>query len=493
MLPGVSIAASNVAEPAGLEPAKLRLGPLGIWLIAALGAALRLVWLGHKSFWLDEIASLVIAGLPRRVFWWTLWHNEGNMSLYYLLLRPWLHWGLSEANARVLSVIPGIASIPIMYALGKRLFGRRTGTLAALFLALNACSIATSQEARAYSLLVLGVTLSTYLFVRLIEQPTSALACAYGAVAGLTFYCHYFGLLVPAAHAVSLLALPRRKLPWRQLIFSAVLIAVTAAPVLWMIHIQDIGHLAWLQSPSWLEFYHLGAYLAAGNGKVLGAILLLLDLALLVLFWRALRKNWPAYEHDLLRWRYVLAASSLVTPVLIALLVSARQPVFYHRFLIIILPAWVLMSAVGAREIGSRRWRTLAIAAVAALSLANTVLSYTRVQEDWRGVARYLTAKARAGDRVVYYEPVGYFAVENYRNWLPAGSASRPLGVMANPPDESWRKQLDGAARVWLVLYRAKPDQAAAVAIIAQLRSQYAEGDQVKFRAVTVIAYTARH
>src|SRR5271167_284051 len=290
-----------------------------VWLgaIVALGAALRLVAPGNKSFWLDEIASVVITRLPNQAFWAMLWHHEGNMALYYLLLRPWLHFGVSEANVRLHSAIVGIASIPLMYALGRHLFGENPARLAALFFAINACAIAVSQEARGYSLLVLGVVASTYLFVRLIERPTFLIACAYGVVTGLTLYCHYFGMLVPAAQAISLTALPKGR-PWKQLAVAASIIGLAAVPVLWMIHIQDIGHISWVEGPSLLEVYHLGAYLAAGSGKAVGAVLLLLDLGLLALFLRRLKSLWPEREHDMRCWRHVLIASCLFFPIVVA-------------------------------------------------------------------------------------------------------------------------------------------------------------------------------
>ncbi len=192
----------------GEDTGDVRRAAVWLWAIVALGAALRLIALGHKSFWLDEIASVVITRLPNQAFWSMLWHDEGNMALYYVLLKPWLYFGVGEASVRVLSALTGIASIPLIYVLGKRLFGEATARLATLFWAINACAIAVSQEARGYSLLVLGVVASTYLFVRLIERPTFPLACAYGVVTALTLYCHYFGMLVPAAQAISLAALP---------------------------------------------------------------------------------------------------------------------------------------------------------------------------------------------------------------------------------------------------------------------------------------------
>ncbi|HME33540.1 MAG TPA: glycosyltransferase family 39 protein [Terriglobales bacterium] len=482
----------EVKERPQREMFGVRLTSVWLWSIVAVGAALRLVALGRKSFWLDEIASVWTARLPGPDFWSVLWHSEGNMALYYLLLRSWLHLGVGEAIVRTLSAIIGIASIPVMYALANRLFGERTARLATLFFALNGCAIAVSQEARGYSLLVLGVVASTYLFVRLVERPAMELAFAYGAVTGLTLYCHYFGMLVPAAQAVSLFALPPEKRPWKQMVLPACVIALAAIPVLWMIHIQDIGHIAWVQKPSWLELYHLGVYLAAGGGKAVGAILLLVELSLLALFLRKLKVLWPERERDLGCWRYSLVAGCLFTPAFISLLVSIVRPIFYHRFLIISLPAWVLMTALGAEEIRSRSWRWACIACVCALSLVSAIASYQRVQEDWRGVTSYLMEQARPEDRVLYYRGVGYFAAEHYRDWLPSGSALRPQGIRVEAVDSDWQKEIDGAARVWLVLYRAKRDDPPSRAIDASLRNRYKVVQEVPFRAVTVVEYAEK-
>ncbi len=171
------------------------------------------------------------------------------------------------------------------------------------------------------------------------------------------------------------------------------------------------------------------------------------------------------------------------------LLVSVVRPIFYHRFLIIGLPAWVFMTAAGAEAIRSRTWRAAAVVGVCALSLASAITSYSRVQEDWRGVTRYLIAEARPEDRVLYYHAEGSFAVENYRNWLPGGSAPRPQGIAVSASNDDWANQINGAERVWLVLYRAKPDDPLAHAIDTNLRKRYSVEQDVPFRAVTILEY----
>jgi uncharacterized membrane protein len=464
---------------------------LMLWGIVALGALLRLRALSAKSFWLDEIASVVIARMPGNSFWHWLWTEEGNMALYYVMLRPWLEIHLGETAARLLSVLPGIASIPVMYLLGRRLFSRYVGILGALFLALSTCAVVYSQEARGYSWLLLGVIVSTYFFARLIEQPTYTMAVAYALACGVTFYFHYFGLLVPLAQAVTLAALPNARRPWKRLLVALAILVVLALPVLWMIHIQPIHHLEWVPKPSLLELYHVGVFLAAESGKVVGSALLVLELFLIGLFFRELIRLRRKTENSDL-WPYALVVSGLLTPLVFSLLASVIRPLFFHRFLIICLPSWLLACAVGICKLPQRPLRLWAIAAVCVLSLVSTVMSYSRMREDWRGAINFLIDNARSQDVVLYYQPVGGWAAESYRDWLPGGGANRPTALSVEPQSNDWRAKIAGARRVWLVEYPANLSDDTSRAVEAELHSRYTASAEQHYRAITVTEFVAK-
>ncbi len=265
-----------------------------------------------------------------------------------------------------------------------------------------------------------------------------------------------------------------------------------AAPILWLIHAQDVGHISWVPSPSLLEFYHLGVFLAAYGGKAVGAILLALELLLVGLFFARFARAWGDRESGLQRWRYALVASTVVSPIVITLLASIVRPAFYHRFLIICLPGWLLMIAIGAGEISSRAWQRSAIAAVCVLSLASTVVMYKRVTEDWRGAVNYLIANAGANDRVLYYQSVGEFAGESYRDWLPGGNQSRPAAIGVDPANLAWENEIDHAPRIWLVQYRANGNDSGSQAIERELMKRYQRSEARDFRGVTVIEYLER-
>jgi len=135
----------------------------GLWLALAvlillLAAGLRLHRLGAQSLWNDEGASYamtqrapdaIIANAAADI------HPPG----YYLLLAGWTRLaGTSELALRFPSALASLLTVALVYALGRRLFGRGAGAAAALLLAANTFAIYYAQEARMYALLGLWAT-----------------------------------------------------------------------------------------------------------------------------------------------------------------------------------------------------------------------------------------------------------------------------------------------------------------------------------------------
>src|SRR5437879_4020633 len=129
-----------------------------------LASYLCLLSLGHLSLDFDEAVSIVYS----QVDWKSLWKvlaDDPNMSLYYGLLHFWVTLnGTSEFGARSLSVIPAVATVPLLYSLAARLLGSRAALISCLLLTLNTFFIQFAQEARSYSLVLFLITLSSLLF-----------------------------------------------------------------------------------------------------------------------------------------------------------------------------------------------------------------------------------------------------------------------------------------------------------------------------------------
>src|SRR5437868_3628707 len=183
------------------------------WLVffIFLGSILRVVFIARNSLWSDEIVSLQIASLSWRDFWRVLSTSEANMGLYYLLLRPWIHFGSTEAVLRALSAIAGILTIPAAYKLAKALFDRRIALITAFLFSINPCDVFFSQQARSYSLQILLVTLSMWLFFTCIrqERPRSwSPWFLYVLASSFAVYAHFFSALILLAQWIAAAFLP---------------------------------------------------------------------------------------------------------------------------------------------------------------------------------------------------------------------------------------------------------------------------------------------
>ena len=158
-------AAVNQYQSTGASPSphdSARRTPwLGLLLLMAAGTVVRFLYLARKPFWFDECFSVEVARIGWRDFLRLLWWREANMSLYYVLLRIWLHLGQSEFFIRSLSVVIAAATLPAIYWLARLLYDRRVALIAAALFAFNAYSVRYAQEARSYALFLLLATLSS--------------------------------------------------------------------------------------------------------------------------------------------------------------------------------------------------------------------------------------------------------------------------------------------------------------------------------------------
>jgi mannosyltransferase len=411
-------------------PAQNRLAPrLALALvggITALSATLRLLDLGKKSLWLDEIVSVSIARLDPAGFRNIVMSWELNEGLYYTLLRGWMHLGGGEFFIRLLSVLPAVAAVPFVYLLGRRLFSQNVGLIAALLLAVNAFDVRYAQEARGYSLFEFLVVLACWFFVRALDAPEKKRNWAgFASVLVLGMYAHFFaGLMLPVFWLAALLR--QGVFPWRRFLISSAVIVFLAIPALLFVAMKNRGQVGWVQPATWRDLYDL-ATLLSGRG---GLILLLLcaaalGLALLRRFRRpGERGGWA----DAFVWLW------LVLPLALTLIISLFKPMFVTRYLIFCLPAFVLLVAAGLSVIRPRWLAAAALAAILALSMRG-VAAYYRTgfdppEQDWRGAVHYLMAHAQPGDAVLFYHPLARLAWEYYRPRWP----QYPVPTVVFPP-----------------------------------------------------------
>ena len=450
---------SAAGTPAGTSVIAPRVRVAMITAITVLGAVLRLLYLGKKSFWLDEIVSVSIARLDPAGFRNIVLSWELNEGLYYWLLRGWMHLGQREFFVRLLSVLPSVAAIPFVYLLGRRLLSEKAALLAALLLTVNAFDVRYAQEARGYSLFASLVVLACWFFVRCMDAPHKKVNWA-GMVVALVLgiYAHFFaGLMLPVFWLAA--ALHKRDFPWKRFVISNGIILLMAIPALLFVATKNRGQVSWVQPTRWEDVYGL-AILLSGRG---GLVLLLICAASLVLALAGLMRL-PAGAGRQAVWSEAFLWMWLVLPVAMTTAVSLLKPMFVDRYFIFCLPAFVLLVAAGLSTIRPKWLLAPVLVVIVALSVRGVAEYYGAgfdpPEQDWRGAVQYMVSRAQPGDAVLFYHPLARLAYEYYRLRWP----QYPAPVVVFPPREDARllkgTQLDYALlaqlpkhyqRLWLV------------------------------------------
>jgi mannosyltransferase len=468
--------AMGVAQPpafSGVEkhesPSSWKLSASGysiLVLLATVAAALlRFHGLANRGLWLDEAFS---ADLSHRSFFHLVQsfrELSTNMALYHVLLHFWMQLGDSEYVMRSMSVIFSAATVPFIYALGSRLFGRNVGLLAAWLLAINAFHIHYAQEARAYALVVFLATVSTYLLVRNLQEPASASWALYGILLAVMICTHLLSLLVVVAHGAAILCLPPGTIPWKGLARSAIWFVCLSLPMAVLVLMVKADPLNWVSKTD-VDVVLSFLILTAGNR---GTLLLVLDaIAIGLVIFLAGRAAW---RHGRTRenWGYLLVLFWFSLPFVIVLSISVVRPMFVPRFLLICLPAFLLAVSVGLTRIRPRSVAWTLGTAISLLSLDAIPPGYALSfgLEDWRLVSSYVFEQAEPGDGIFLYPDYVSIPFQYYRDhekptpaWptpiAPTAGALAPAPSATNLAGNSHETE-QPMRRFWIVFHHAVP------------------------------------
>ncbi len=429
-----------------------------ILLLAVLtlaGAWLRLSHLGSKSLWLDEGATVALARASWQHFAWVWWYGEANLqTVYFLLMRGWIHLGQSEAWIRLPPALFGIASVPLIFVVARKFLGDVPALASAALLAFNPTHVSYSQEARSYTLTIFLVLLSAYYFVRAAESDRRKDWAAWTLVSVLAFYSHDFAALVLIAQACSLF-FKAKPAPWRPVVICGVVILLAALPSLTYVFraSPENLHFLWMPRPSAKEFWHLAMFFGGGGAKV--AVAVILWIAGLLAIWRS--RRFSASDEF---WRGMLIVLWAVLPPAITALTSLLHPMFLQRYMIFSLPATILLAGLGVSVLG--RWHVglVLVAALCAMSIPTIFRDYSKPFEDWRAASSAILSTASPGDAVVFFPFYTRVVFDYYRD---RHSGSAPVHVFAPPyyagGDDvvTLLKALDSNAHqfphVWVVVY----------------------------------------
>jgi mannosyltransferase len=371
---------------------------LGDWwplaAIVTLAAVLRLATLGQQSLWFDE------AFTPLHVFHASLWRTlssvartEDTPPLWYVL--NWAvtrMFGTGAVALRMLSALAGIATVPVAWAIARRLGSSRAALATALLVAVNPLLVWYSQEARAYGLFVLLAAIAMLCFLRALESPTPGRLAQFALSGSLALLTHYFAVFLLAPMVVWLAARARGR-GWRPLalMIAPVLVGVVLLPLA----LAQASH----NNTQWIDSLSLRSkleaipqyYLTGYSGAPLGhGIELLVALPALAGIAYGIRRGLGVGERRGALIALGVAACGVFMPIALAIVgldyLAPRN----------VVAAMVPVTAALAIVMVCRRagLAGVALAGVLALAFAAVTLdSYRnpRLQRgDWKGLARVL-------------------------------------------------------------------------------------------------------
>ena len=389
--------------------------------LTALAAILRLGTLDLQSFWADEASTVQLLHLDLPSLLRAIPHNEGTPPVYYVVAWGWTQlFGTGEVGLRSLSALAGIAVVPVSYAAAAELCSRRVALGVAALAAVNPILIWYSQEARAYSLVVLLGTITVWAFARLLKSPDRGRAVVWFLASALALATHYFAAFLVASEAVWLLA-ERRTRRWAAPAVAGLAVVGLALIPLAVDQLQ-LGVASWITATGSLP------YRAARSAKqaLLGFDAPLEDLLTLVT--AALAGAGLVFalrfangeDRRGLRIAAVLAAGAVGVP--LALAAVGRDYIDVRNLLV----AWCLLAVLIAGGLVSVRAGRGGLAALFALCLIEASatigveLEPSWQREDWRGAASALGSSGQP--RALVIQP--NFGVEAMQVYLPG---TRPM------------------------------------------------------------------
>jgi uncharacterized membrane protein len=347
--------------------------------------------------------------------------------------------GRSDFALRSLSLMLGVAAIPLLGMLGRRIVGNLEGLVAAGLLAVSPLAIELSNEARAYALLqVLTLTTTLLLFRGLRTRRPLDWVVYCGSVVTLC-WTHYYGFVVPLAHGVVLVAaanLRKHIVRW--------FMAVTVAGALWCLwlpgflqQLQQPGNTARFASTWHTQFWATPVAFAFGRTLVWRdsshSMLLLASVAVALLFGvPAIRQLWLARRENTARILLLWIALPVVLPLLAALM---GKPLYHVRAASVALPAF-LLSVAGGWVRCSRPSRVLLLTSILAITGASLYGYATHpLKDDWRAAVPVILSGIDSNSVVIVdpvHEPMSLLHYAVLQGQIP----TQIVGVMNGPSND---------------------------------------------------------
>jgi mannosyltransferase len=359
--------------------------------IAAVGALLRFVAIGDLSFWSDEVVTMMLAkresltSLLDAIQHW----DATRAVLHPYLLHQWISlFGASETAARAFSGVCGMATIGLVYLIGRQTSDRTVGLWAAWLAAISPLDVHHSREVRMYAWLVMITCASWSLLLSTRRSaPWWKGLGLWGFLTALV-YSHPLGTLMITALAAGYLTIRREsKLGWPAWIVIQVGVVLAFLP--WAPRYLDHDPEVFVaRLNAWYLFEWPEAF-TGGRAEMVAACVGLI--------------GWGFYSRrkEDRRGSMILLAWFLVPTALLLAYSLVRHPIFGHRrYLLFVGPAYLLLVARGLAALPYRS-RVVVGLVMAYVALATMPVRVFRLDRSHYRLAAAEIRRADPGATIV--------------------------------------------------------------------------------------------
>lgn len=424
---------------------------LALLAIVLLAWGLRLARIERQSLWWDESLSLYRAQrsvpfiLSNHIDFPGMETTDQHPPLYFLVLHIFAKLaGERDLALRLPSALFSTLTVPLVYALARRLFDQRTALGATLLVALSPFHLWYAQEARMYTMVTALCTLSLYALWRALNARQWRWgAVAVGAMGAALATQYLAALLLPVQAllcAVWFLGnratsradkTRRRRVPkWRLrhgLVLASIVLVLALSLFLARDHIRTL--LITLRAGRIYVPLHT-ILLDVLNSYSLGLSVSLrhvwpLDIAFFAIYVTGVIATFRSGRDRTMR--LVLLVGAIVIPIALIWFFSLFLPVYMNsRYLMMVSPLFYLGIAAGVRAIASYRWPLALLAFVILVGgMAYSIQRYYdhdeyASKENYDGVAEKVLTHEQVGDLVVVNGAESLTAFQHYyRGHLP--------------------------------------------------------------------------
>lgn len=436
-------------------------------LILLLGTGLRFYQLGAEDFWFDETCTIAFAKIP----WSEVEIRPFDFPHFVyntLIMHFWIKLGETKVIVRLFSALVGIASLGLMYIIGRRLFDAQIGLFSTLFLALSSYHIYYSQEARAYALQVFLILCMVYFFHRHLEENRTKFLVIFSFLSLFTIHLQAFSIFSWVALNAYFLVLvwnkkeTHRVLPW---VITQGTVFVCCFPYFsYLTRPEYQANVGWIPQPSLQDIENMFELFSIGwvfwvIPKVIRWVVVPGFIAILLLsvvkfdnLARKIKVHLDRHQGLDLAW------SLFAIPLILSYAISFIKPIFLsYRYMVIILPFCYLLVAYGLTKLQSRVLKMMAIGLLLLGMVVGLYAYYHEVKKiRWSQVAQYLDKNGEKNDLILVYQGYWQRPLHYYLK------SPIPIQPLYRKPDFLIRlnSAIAGHPRIWLIVVtvgREKP------------------------------------